>query len=127
MKKEILGQPLWLWAVGAAVIVGGYLYIRHQQSAATPGQGGTGSGSTASPQDTSSFNDWIEQHDASPGTTPKSKHHPKVNPGGPNKPGPERQWLIKKTGSKHPWSFLDRHHEQIRVGPERTRRVVKDG
>jgi hypothetical protein len=43
------------------------------------------------------------------------------------KGGPERQWLIHKTGSQHPWSWLARHHEEIIVGPKGSRwRIVKD-
>jgi len=37
--------------------------------------------------------------------------------------GPERRWLIHKTGSQHPWSFLARHHERIIVGPHGSRIV----
>ena len=37
--------------------------------------------------------------------------------------GPERRWLIHKTGSQHPWSFLAKHHERIIVGPRGSRIV----
>lgn len=41
--------------------------------------------------------------------------------------GPEREWLEKKTGSEHPWSWLARHDESIVVGPKGSRwRIVKD-
>ena len=28
MKKEIAGQPAWLWAVGAGLVIVGYLYFK---------------------------------------------------------------------------------------------------
>lgn len=53
MDKTFAGQPLWLWAVGAAVVIGGYLYITHKSgtsSASTPaptsGGGGKGKSTT---------------------------------------------------------------------------------
>jgi hypothetical protein len=48
MQKEILGQPAWLWAVGAVVLVGGYLYLRsHSSSSASGQQKPAGSGQRA--------------------------------------------------------------------------------
>lgn len=40
MDKKIAGQPAWLWAIAAVVVVGGYLYFKHTQSgaAAQPAQ-----------------------------------------------------------------------------------------
>lgn len=66
MKQEVAGQPLWLWAVGAVVIVGGYLYFRSHQSASsgTPSAGTPGSGGKSS--STSSFKEWITQHQGPP-------------------------------------------------------------
>lgn len=41
--------------------------------------------------------------------------------------GPEREWLEKKTGSEHPWSWLQRHDESIVVGPKGSRwKIVRD-
>ena len=37
-QKEWLGQPWWVWAAGGVAVVGGYLYIRRQQSAASASQ-----------------------------------------------------------------------------------------
>ena len=120
IHKEFLGQPAWLWAVGAVVIVGGYLYIKHQSSSAsTSGSGTSGQGG----QDKSSSNlketitDW-----QSPPSNPKPGKKPHQGGGA----GPERKWLIHKTGSQHPWSFLARHHERIEVGPTGSRKIVKD-
>lgn len=40
--------------------------------------------------------------------------------------GPERQWLIRKTGSQHPWTWLAQHGERIVVGPRGSGwRIVK--
>lgn len=36
LKEEFMGIPGWIWLVGAAVVVGGYLYLRRQ---AGTGQG----------------------------------------------------------------------------------------
>lgn len=68
MDKKIAGQPLWLWALGAVVVVGGYLYFKsHSSQQAQPsGQQGPPSKST------SSFKEWITQHQM-PSTTHKTK------------------------------------------------------
>jgi hypothetical protein len=117
VKKDFLGQPVWLWAVGAVVVIGGYLYFTRHTSqpaaGAAAGQGGQAGGKSTS---TSSFQEWITQHQGGPS---KSKPKPK-----PQQGGPERQWLIKKTGSQHPWTFLQRHHETIAVGPHGSRTIV---
>jgi hypothetical protein len=80
VKKEFLGQPVWLWAAGAAVIVGGYLYLRHKQSTAASTQSSTGAGTggrqgTATGGGSYSLQEWIVQHQASP---PKPKRRPRV-------------------------------------------------
>lgn len=59
MDKEIAGQPMWLWAVGAGVVILGYLYIKHQQSSAAPSGQGSGSGGAGKYHDTSSFKETI--------------------------------------------------------------------
>lgn len=72
MKKELAGQPVWLWAAGAGVILLGYLYFRShssassgQPSAGTPGGGGKSSA-------TSTWKEWLVQHNA-PSHTHKRK------------------------------------------------------
>ena len=69
MDKEFAGQPLWLWLAGAGVVVLGYLYFKSHSS--QPSQqaqtGGTGKSTS-----TSSFKEWIVQHQA-PSTTHKTK------------------------------------------------------
>lgn len=73
MKQEVAGQPLWLWAVGAAVVIGGYLYFRSHQSSSsssTPSAGTPGGGGKSS--STSSFKEWITQHQGPP--SPHKKH-----------------------------------------------------
>lgn len=75
MDKEVAGQPLWLWAVGAVVIVGGFLYFRsHQSSSATSGQGAGQSGGGGGGKFTSrsSFQETITELHSHP-----SKHHKK--------------------------------------------------
>jgi hypothetical protein len=117
LKKEVAGQPIWLWGVAAVVVVGGYLYIRSKSSSAAP-SAGTGTGTGGGGKDTSSFKETIKDWQSSP-TKPSPKPKPTVNPG-----GPERKWLIHKTGSQHPWSFLSRHHERVQVGPTGSRKIV---
>ena len=114
MKRDFLGQPLWLWGVGAAVVIGGFLYLRHKSGTAAAADS---AGAAAQPEkSTSSFKEWITQHQ---GGTPAPKPKPK------DTVGPERQWLIHKTGSQHPWTFLRQHHERIEVGPTGSRKIVK--
>ena len=89
MKKEIAGQPVWLWATGAAVVIAGYLYFSHRaKTASSSGQGqgqGTGAGKSTS---SSSFKEWLVQHQGGPAKPPKPPHHkpkPPVDPGGPRR------------------------------------------
>jgi hypothetical protein len=113
VKRELAGIPLWIWGVGAAVVVGGYLWIRHS-SGGKSGQGQTTPGvPVVVGGGSSSFMEWIKQHQGSPTPAPK-----------PPTTGPERQWLIHKTGSQHPWTFLHQHHERIVVGPDGSRKIV---
>lgn len=43
-----------------------------------------------------------------------------------SKEGPEREWLERKTGSEHPWTWLARHNKRIVVGPHGSGwRIVK--
>jgi len=79
VKKEIAGQPVWLWGLGAVVVVGGYLYFTHRAKSASSsgssgGQGGQGGGKSSS---TSSFKEWLVQHQGGPGPKPKPKPKPK--------------------------------------------------
>jgi hypothetical protein len=115
LKKEVAGQPIWLWGVAAVVVVGGYLYIRSRSSSATPSAGTStgGGGGGGGGKDTSSFRETIKDWQSSP-TTPSPV----------STTGPERKWLIHKTGSQHPWSFLSRHHERVQVGPTGSRKIV---
>ncbi len=66
MKQQILGQPAWMWAAGAAVIIGGYLYLKHKQSSSAaqpaPGAGGGGGKSTS----TSTFRETITDLHSNP-------------------------------------------------------------
>jgi len=117
VKRELAGQPLWIWVVGAVVVVGGYLWFRHQQSTAatTPSAPGGGSGGGGG-KDTSTVNEQIKEWQSAP--------HTGGGGGGQGSIGPERQWLIHKTGSQHPWTFLAQHHERVEVGPHGSRTIV---
>jgi len=80
VKKEIAGQPVWLWAVGAVVVVGGYLYFTHRASSASPSGTGSGTGQPAGKSSSSStFKEWLVQHQGGPHPKPKPKprkrHH----------------------------------------------------
>lgn len=115
LKKEVAGQPLWLWGLGAVIVIGGYLYFRSQSSGSSASSGsGSGAGQEKSSDD---INETIKDFQSSPssgGQTTTSSE------------GPERQWLKHKTGSKHPWTYLAKHHESVKVGPHGSRRIVKD-
>jgi hypothetical protein len=81
VKKEVAGQPVWLWAVGAVVIVGGYLYFTHKASSASSASSpGSGTGQGGKSSNTSMFKEWLVQHQGGPKPKPKPKP---VNPGGP--------------------------------------------
>ena len=76
---EFLGQPTWIWAVGAGAILLGYLYIRSKSS--TSGQG-TGSGAPRqgggpTGWTTDTFKIWVRDHHGQPGPGPKPKPKPK--------------------------------------------------
>lgn len=68
MDKEIGGQPLWIWLVGAVVVVGGYLYFKSHRSAAAPTQPDS---STQPSTSTSSFRETITNLQSNP--KPKKK------------------------------------------------------
>ena len=70
MDKEFAGQPLWLWLVGAGVVVVGiWWFTRHQSQ----GQSAAQTGGTGKSTSTSSFKEWITQHQA----PSKTHKHPK--------------------------------------------------
>lgn len=127
--KELMGLPIWMWAAGAVVLIGGYLYLKSHSSQSQQGQGqggGKGQVFAVGSQTGLSYEqlllilkDW-QNHGHG-----KGGHHHHHNPGGDI--GPERQWLINKTGSKHPWTYLAQHHERIVVGPHGTRVIRKQG
>ena len=110
-QKEVAGLPVWMWGVGALVLVGGFLYLRsHSGSSASSGQqaSGTGQGGMhgayivggGSPTGLSAEQLLllIEDMQHSRGHRPKPKPKPKrddddhrrrrrrrVNPGGPDR------------------------------------------
>lgn len=73
MKKEYLGQPLWLWATGAVVVVGGYWWFTRR--AATAGATGATDGQAPGHKSssTATFKEWITQHQGGPKPKPKPK------------------------------------------------------
>ena len=78
MDKEIGGQPLWIWLVGAAVVIGGYLYIIHKSSSSSgqqPAPGGTN-------KSTSTFSETIKDLQSPPTPLPKPKPKPKPKAAG---------------------------------------------
>lgn len=135
LHKQVMGLPAWMWGVGALVVVGGFLYLRHSASSkASSQQKPAGSGQpiavVGSPTGLSLEQFLLLLEDMQGG---KSKHHGGRHGGGHHhhkpqpgpKEGPEREWLEKKTGSEHPWTWLAQHHERVEVGPHGTRRIVK--
>ena len=72
MDKEVAGQPLWLWAVGAAVVIGGFLYFRSHGSSAASSSGQPASGGSKS-KDTSSFKETITNLQGPPAPGHKKK------------------------------------------------------
>lgn len=131
--KQVMGLPLWMWGVGAVVLVGGYLYMRHSSaSSASSQQKPAGSGQPVavigSPTGLSleQFLLLLQDMQGGHGKGKGHGHHGGGHHGKqPNPGGPERRWLIKKTGSQHPWTFLAQHHERIVIGPHGTRTIVK--
>lgn len=118
MKREFLGQPVWLWAAGAVLIVGGYWYFSHKSATSSGSSTGAGAGGTEKSSNDENLKETITDWQGGGSTSKKTGHGDKA--------GPERQWLIHKTGSQHPWSFLARHHERIEVGPTGSRTIIKD-
>jgi len=122
-----------MWAAGAGVVVVGYLYIKsHQQSSQGQGKGkGQPAYVIGSPAGLSYeqllliLQDWQHGHHGHGGGGGGHHHHHHHKPGG--KIGPERQWLINKTGSKHPWAYLAKHHERIVIGPHGSRVIRGSG
>ena len=67
MKKEFLGIEGWIWLVGAVVVVGGYLYLRHQSSSSSQQQ------QAPAPVTTGGFTEWLGQHQGTPNPKHKKK------------------------------------------------------
>ena len=102
-EREFGGQPWWVWAVGAAAVGGGYLWIRHSQGTAAAQQTAAGSAQPAyigaaptglsTDQLAAFLGDWQSQPATTPAPKPKPKRKPKrkpkpkVNPGGPARHG----------------------------------------
>ena len=76
MKDEVLGQPVWLWLVGAGIVIVGVWYFKNHSSSSAAGTGQQPSGQQ-SPYGMTTFLDWVGQHQKSPATTPTPKPKPK--------------------------------------------------
>lgn len=139
LKKPVMGLPAWMWGVGAVVLVGGYLYLRHSSSssASSSQQKPTGGQPVAvvgggSPTGLS-MEQLLLMFEDLQGSKSKGHghgrhgggHHHKPPPHHVNPGGPERTWLEHKTGSKHPWTWLSKHNERVQVGPHGSRTIVK--
>ena len=80
LKREFLGQPVWIWAVAGAVAVAAavYLYRRNARqagkggAAASEADGGTADG-TAATSGVSSLYGWLLDHQSSPTTVTTTK------------------------------------------------------
>jgi hypothetical protein len=90
--KGFLGQPGWMWAVGAGVIVLAYLYLKSHQSPQQAGQGGgqgTGGGGRQGGAGTgwtaTSFTSWVTDHQG-----PPNPHKPKPKPKPKSPPDPDK-------------------------------------
>lgn len=119
LKREYAGVPLWGWLGAAGVVLLGYVWIRHHQSSSASA-GGTGAGAGGGggkSTDNSTFRETVKDLQSSPAPAPSTGSTGSHE-------GPEREWLERKTGSEHPWTWLQRHHETIAVGPHGSRRIV---
>ena len=114
---KLAGLPWWVWAAGAGAIALGYWYFSSQGSSSSSSSGSgtttTSSSSAAPGMGWDQFLLSLHDQQASPG----------VSTAAPAK-GSERTWLERKTGSKHPWTYLHHHHESIKVGPNGSRTIV---
>jgi hypothetical protein len=117
LTRKIGPLPTWAWTAIIAAVLLLFVFWRSTKNSSQQQQPGTGKargfgGSVTPPvavQGSAAQDDDDDQD--------RGKHHRRTAG------GPERQWLIKKTGSQHPWSFLARHHETIEVGPRGSRIV----
>jgi hypothetical protein len=118
--RKIGPLPMWVWVaiIGAAVVL--YALWKGHSSASSPSSGtGTKTGSALVPPEVAQGQDAQDDDDDGDRRRHRRRKRGGVDPGGPEKGrkgGPERRWLEKKTGSKHPWTYLVKHHERIEVG-----------
>jgi hypothetical protein len=73
MDRELAGQPLWLWAVGAGVVVLGYLYFRSHSSTTPASSSGQPAGGAGKSTETSSFKETITNLQGPPSPQHKKK------------------------------------------------------
>lgn len=124
LTRKIGPLPAWVWiAVAAAVIL---LYVvLHSKKSSASSKGGSGSGKGAGP----SLVPPVVIHGARGRRGRRGKRGKSGSDDDDDdsdREGPEREWLERKTGSEHPWTYLRKHDETIEVGP-RGSRIVRDG
>jgi hypothetical protein len=75
VKDEIFGQPVWLWLIGAGVVVVGVWYFKNHSSSSAPGNGQPSG--QQSPYGNTTFIDWAKQHQGAPAAPPTPTPKPK--------------------------------------------------
>jgi hypothetical protein len=86
-KKELFGQPYWMWAVGGLVVVGGYLYLRSKSKNTGQSSGGgtgTSAGGGGGQRFGVTFTDlsqWLRDHQKPPARKRKPSHEPRSRRG----------------------------------------------
>ena len=117
---KLLGMPrttgLIVIAGGVALI--GYVIISHFGKSSSSGSSSSGNQPTYLVGD--GAGGWTDVVNGVQGSQPRQPHHHRRGE------GPEREWLERKTGSEHPWSFLQRHDERVVVGPDGSRTIVHE-
>lgn len=71
LKEEFAGIPGWIWLAGAAVVVLGYLYLRHQSGKGSSQQQPQGGGKAPAARVTlipfqTMTRTWVHDHQGSP-------------------------------------------------------------
>lgn len=126
LTRKIGPLPTWGWVAVVASLLLLYVFWSNNKSAQSSSSSGTGTGKATG---LTSLVPPVIVHGA---RGKRGKRGKKGKSGGDDddqesdREGPEREWLEKKTGSEHPWSYLARHHETISVGP-RGSRITHDG
>lgn len=116
--RKIGPLPMWVWVaiIGAAVVLYTLWKGHSSSSTSSAGGGGTKTSSALVPPEVAQGQDGQDDDDDEDRRRHRRRKHG-GDPGG-KKEGPQREWLEKKTGSEHPWTYLRKHDETIKVGPK---------